>query len=210
MLAPDSRTLLMDQLAPPPGATFDTAVATTFTLDLTATLLPTLAFTGFHLASGTSDPIATLESIRSTADRIDVFCQAGAIAVPEQAPDLLAFLEPMVHPVQPPGAGLFHPKVWFVRYVDGRHGVVPPARPDTEPHHGLLVGPGRSTGLRAGPRWPPGAQRSVGVVLAKSRCPIRLAPGCGTDGRVLRPWPTRPTALSGSDPTTSRTCGSTT
>lgn len=117
MLAPDSRLLLLDQLAPPPGLRFDAAVATTFTLDLTATLLPALAFTGFHLAEGTSDPIATLESVRNTADLIDVFCQAGAIDVPERAPDLLAFVEPMVHPVRPPQGGLFHPKLWFVRYV---------------------------------------------------------------------------------------------
>lgn len=118
MLAPDSRVLLIDQLTPPPGFQLDAAVATTFTLDLTATLLPALAFSGFHLAGGTSDPIATLESIRSTAGRIDVFCQAGAITVPERAPDLLAFLEPMVHAVRAPGAGLFHPKIWFIRYVD--------------------------------------------------------------------------------------------
>lgn len=123
MLAPDSRTLLIDQLTPPPGHRFDAAVATTFTLDLTATLLPALAFTGFHLAGSVGDPIATLESVRSTANRIDVYCQAGAISVPEQAPDLLAFLEPMVHPVRPPGAGLFHPKVWFIRYVDDDSGV---------------------------------------------------------------------------------------
>lgn len=118
MLAPDSRTILIDQLTPPPGHQFEAAVATTFTLDLTATLLPALAFTGFHLAGGVSDPIATLESVRSTANRIDVYCQAGAIGVPEQAPDLLAFLEPMIHPVRPPGAGLFHPKIWFIKYVD--------------------------------------------------------------------------------------------
>lgn len=118
MLAPDSRVLLIEQLTPPPGLQLDAAVATTFTLDLTATLLPALAFSGFHLAGSTSDPIATLESVRSTAGRIDVFCQAGAITVPERAPDLLAFLEPMVHAVRAPGAGLFHPKVWFIRYVD--------------------------------------------------------------------------------------------
>lgn len=118
MLAPDSRTILIDQLTPPPGHQFEAAVATTFTLDLTATLLPALAFTGFHLAGGVSDPIATLESVRSMANRIDVYCQAGAIGVPEQAPDLLAFLEPMIHPVRPPGAGLFHPKIWFIKYVN--------------------------------------------------------------------------------------------
>lgn len=118
MLAPDNRALLIEQLTPPAGFTLDAAVATTFTLDLSATLLPTLAFTGFHLAGGIGDPIATLEALRSTAGKIDVFCQAGAIAVPDKSPDLLAFLEPMVHPVAAPTGGLFHPKVWFVRYVD--------------------------------------------------------------------------------------------
>ena len=34
------------------------------------------------------------------------------------APDLLAFVEPMVHEVRRPSGHLFHPKVWFVRYVD--------------------------------------------------------------------------------------------
>lgn len=117
MLAPDSRTILIDQLTPPPGHHLDAAVATTFTLDLTATLLPALAFTGLHLAGGVGDPIATLESVRSTANRIDVYCQTGSIKVPDRAPDLLAFLEPMIHPVRPPGVGLFHPKVWFIKYV---------------------------------------------------------------------------------------------
>lgn len=118
MLGPDNRALLIEQLTPPPGFRLDAAVATTFTLDLSATLLPTLAFTGFQIAGGIGDPIATLEALRSTAGKIDVFCQAGAIAVPDKSPDLLAFLEPMVHPVAAPTGGLFHPKIWFVRYVD--------------------------------------------------------------------------------------------
>jgi PLD-like domain len=122
MLAPDSRTLLIDQLTPPLGHRLDAAIATTFTLDLTATLLPALAFTGFHLSSGLSDPIATLESVRSTANRIDVYCQAGDIGVPDQAPDLLAFLEPMIQPVRAPRRGLFHPKLWFIRFVHDETG----------------------------------------------------------------------------------------
>lgn len=118
MLAPDSRALLMEQLAPPPGTSLNAAVATTFTLDLTATLLPALAFTGFEVAAGVGDPIATLESLRSTAGKIDVFCQGGAISVPDKSPDLLAFLEPIIHPVRAPRGGLFHPKIWFIRYAD--------------------------------------------------------------------------------------------
>ena len=41
----------------------------------------------------------------------------------------MAFLEPVVHEVKRPRGGLFHPKVWFVRYVDD----------DGEPAYRLLV-----------------------------------------------------------------------
>ena len=118
MLAPDSRVVLLDELKPAPGFSFDSAVATTFTLDLTATLIPALAFSSFSFSGRIPDPESALLSIRRTAERLDVFCQAGNIGVPAQAPDLHAFLEPMVHGVHRPNAGLFHPKVWFVKYVD--------------------------------------------------------------------------------------------
>lgn len=118
MLAPDSRVVLLEQLAPPPGSRFDAAAATTFTLDLTATLIPALAFTSYSYSGSSADPIALLEAIRATGDRLDVFCQGGNIAAPSHVPDLLAFLEPLVHEVKRPRGGLFHPKIWFVRYVD--------------------------------------------------------------------------------------------
>lgn len=116
MLAPDARVVLLDQLRPPVGYTMDAAVATTFTLDLSAALVPPLAFASFEL-SGTTDPVAALEAVRGCADRLDVFCQSGQVAVPSQASELVAFLEPMVHEVRRPRPGhLFHPKVWLLRY----------------------------------------------------------------------------------------------
>lgn len=116
MLAPDSRAVLLDQLRPPMGYRLDAAVATTFTLDLTAALIPPLAFASFEMR-GTPDPIAALEAVRSCADRVDVFCQSGQIRIPAQASDLMAYLEPMVHEVTSARAGyLFHPKIWFLRY----------------------------------------------------------------------------------------------
>jgi hypothetical protein len=118
MLAPDARAVLLDQLRPPIGYAMNAAVATTFTLDLPAALIPPLAFASFTL-SGTPDPVAALEAVRACADRLDVFCQAGQIAVPSQPSDLLAFLEPMVHEVHRPRPGhLFHPKVWLLRYCN--------------------------------------------------------------------------------------------
>ena len=122
-LAPDHRSVLLDLLRPPPDFRLDTAVTTTFTLDLEAALVAPLAFAAFD-SSGPGDPIAALEAIRTVADRLTVFCQGGEIRVPQAASDLFAFLEPVVHEVRRPKPGhLFHPKLWLLRYVndDGAH-----------------------------------------------------------------------------------------
>ena len=118
MLSPDERTLLVDLLAPPaPGYRLEHAVATTFTLHLTALLPVPLGLAGADLSTST-DPLSILQAIRNYAGLIDVFCQAGHVAVPAQRNDLLAFLEPIVHQVKAPRPGhLFHPKLWVLRYV---------------------------------------------------------------------------------------------
>lgn len=119
MLAPDSRAVLLNELRPPAGTRLDAAVATTFTLDLAAALQAPLAFAAHQIGSGTPDPVAAMEAVRSCADRVDVFCQAGQIAIPARHSDLLAFVEPMVHEVRPPRPGrLFHPKIWILRYLE--------------------------------------------------------------------------------------------
>lgn len=117
-LAPQNRVVLLDDLRPPEGFIFDAAVATTFTLGLNAALLPPLGFSSHSLRSNTIDPVSTMEAIRRAASSIDIFCQAGMVAVPRSAPTLLAFVEPMIHQVTAPRRGLFHPKVWCVRYRD--------------------------------------------------------------------------------------------
>jgi hypothetical protein len=129
VLSPDERSVLLDALRPPPGAVLDAAVGTTFTVDLATALVPPLAFARVEL-SRTDDPLAALQAVRQCSDRLDVFHQAGQIAVPVQASRLMAYLEPMLHGVRRPTPGhLFHPKAWFLRYLD----------PDTgQEHHRLL------------------------------------------------------------------------
>lgn len=119
MLSPEDRTLLVDLLAPPGvGFRLQRAVATTFTLHLTALLPIPLGLAGADLNSST-DPLSILQAVRNYADRIDVFCQAGHVSVPSQRNDLLAFVEPMVHQVKAPSPGhLFHPKLWALQYVN--------------------------------------------------------------------------------------------
>lgn len=127
MLTPDSRTVLLDDLRAPTGYTIDHAVATTFTLDLTAAMLPPFAIANIGITGRRPDPITLLQALRHASDKVDIFCQAGAIGVP-RSEDLVAFLEPMVHQVIPTG-GLFHPKVWVMRFVAD----------DARPKYRLLV-----------------------------------------------------------------------
>ena len=94
-------------------------MATTFTLDLSAALVPPLAFVA-RGPSASTNQVSLLTAVRSISDRIDIFCQAGQIAVPRTSSRLIDFVEPMVHAVREPRPGhLFHPKVWFVEYVAG-------------------------------------------------------------------------------------------
>lgn len=138
MLDPRGRQMLLESLRPPEGYRFDCAVGTTFALDLIALLTAPLGFAMFDWqddggrlaadpASGKGDPLALLESLRRCADRIHIFCQAGQIKVPPANQRLLAYLEQSVIEVIPPSAregraGVFHPKVWALRFVDSSDG----------------------------------------------------------------------------------------
>ncbi len=118
VLAPDSRELLLDALRPPAGCSLDRAVATTFTLGLETALTVPLAFAGFRLDEQ-PDPIEVMQSLRGMSERIDIFCQAGAIGAGRWPSDLLALLEDVVHEVRRPRPGhIFHPKTWVLRFRD--------------------------------------------------------------------------------------------
>ncbi|MCY3748053.1 MAG: phospholipase D family protein [Chloroflexi bacterium] len=118
MLAPDSRALLLDALRPPAGYSLDRALATTFTLDLETALTVPLAFAGFRLEEQ-PDPIEVMQSLRGMSERLDIFCQAGAIGASRWPSDLLALLEDVVHEVERPRPGhIFHPKTWVLRFRD--------------------------------------------------------------------------------------------
>lgn len=122
MLAPETRVLLTDALQPPTGHRVDLAVATTYSLDLTALLLAPMTFALHDDDMGdldAIDPIKLLEAVRRHAEHTTVFVQAGAIAVPGSYRRLLTFAEECVQEVVAPGPDrLFHPKVWVLRFTD--------------------------------------------------------------------------------------------
>ncbi|MDQ2641943.1 MAG: phospholipase D family protein [Pseudomonadota bacterium] len=128
MLDPRDRSLLLECLRTPMGHALDKAVGTTFSLDLLALLTAPLAFTFFDWEDEdgriTADPLALLEAVRRHARRIRIFCQAGEIKVPDSAQKLTAWLEQSVIPVAAPKGGVFHPKIWVIRYVPADQGPV--------------------------------------------------------------------------------------
>ena len=116
MLQPDERKLLSELLVTPEGYQLEHAIATTFTLDLTALLTVPLGFTGNDLRTG-ANKLSLLQSIQQYASKMDVFFQKGMLKVPHRNNSLLQFLAPIVHDVSPSKNGyLFHPKLWVLRY----------------------------------------------------------------------------------------------
>jgi hypothetical protein len=126
MLAPRERQTLLSALRPPDGYQVDCVIATTFTLDLTALLVAPLSFSMLDVAAERArdgdgaaglDPYALLRAVREHADRMVVFCDASRIAAPAKYRPLFTYLEPCVVQVcAPDEKGVFHPKVWVLRF----------------------------------------------------------------------------------------------
>ena len=123
VLAPQDRTALLDALRPPSDFVLHTAIGTTFSLDLVALLSASVGFTFFELddsgeSMGDHTPLALLEAIRRHAGQILVFCEAGRIAVPPKHGQLFSYLEDRIVQARAPADNrVFHPKLWFIRYV---------------------------------------------------------------------------------------------
>ena len=125
MLEPGRRRLFLDTLRPPEGYVLDRAVGTTFTLDLMTLLAVPLAFTFSDVQDRDgqipTEPLSLLESARRYADRIVVFCHGGQTSVPRARQPALAFIEQSLVTAFPPQRGqprgVFHPKVWVLRYT---------------------------------------------------------------------------------------------
>ncbi len=125
MFNPNNDRLDFGQILAPPADYFlDFAAGTTYSLDLDALV-------GASLAMGLSEetdselmknPVCLLEALRSTGDKVALFCEGGQIHVPNKVTPLYILLEKMVFQVKTPGRRgtaaypSFHPKFWLLRY----------------------------------------------------------------------------------------------
>lgn len=114
VLEPQSRAALTQLLQPPPGFSLAHAVGTTFTLSLDTALAVPLSFAARRMTAD-DDSLGILDAVRRAADRVDIFAQAGYVSIGLPPSDLVAFLEPMIHPIAMM-SGIFHPKVWFLEF----------------------------------------------------------------------------------------------
>ena len=177
MLNPNSRSLYTSALIPPPGLVFDTAIATTFSMDPVLLLEAPVYLAMLATDARTEpDPLAILEGIRRYSRRITVYVQRGRIQIPQVGKPnaLYGLLEEMVTEVAAPRGGVFHPKVWAIRFV----------RPDqTEPLYRLVVLTRNMTTDRS---WDLSLQLegTVGKKRQKGNAPLahffRLLPGLAT------------------------------
>ena len=119
LLAPDVRALYSDSLRPPPGYVFDGGIATTFSLNL-ETLLTIPVYLALYSVPDVRDafanPVAILEAIERTSQKLAVFVQGGCIHAVEKQPRLCGLLESMTVEVSAPRGGTFHPKLWLLRF----------------------------------------------------------------------------------------------
>jgi hypothetical protein len=127
MLEPTDRRLLFELLRPPAGYRLSCAIGTTYSLDLLALLVTPLAFTLFDCETKegklTASPTALLESLRRYADNVTLFCQTGKIQPPSKARQLFGYLEQSVVEVSSPLGGVFHAKLWVLRFEPTDHSI---------------------------------------------------------------------------------------
>ncbi|SES61964.1 hypothetical protein SAMN05216389_10169 [Oceanobacillus limi] len=121
MLKPDKDRLnYSDMLKPPVDYEVEFAVGTTYSLDLEALIGVPLAFSLSEEMNHAvqDDPIYMLEGIRRATDKFLVFCEAGQIKVPQNQNNVFALMEGSIHEIVMDNDYSFHPKIWFVKYIN--------------------------------------------------------------------------------------------
>jgi hypothetical protein len=100
---------------------FGEAIATTFSLDPTTLLtIPAhLALLGRgNRQDQLENGIMLLEALRRVTTQVTVYAQRGRMQTPERPHVLYGLLESMVVEVLAPRGGVFHPKLWLLRFFD--------------------------------------------------------------------------------------------
>jgi hypothetical protein len=99
---------------------FDEAIATTFSLD-PFFLLEAIVHLALMAQNDQTD-LDSLAALDKFSRKLTVFTQRGRILVPGYVSPVFGLLEEMIVEVTAPNNGVFHPKVWAIRFVDPAQG----------------------------------------------------------------------------------------
>ena len=119
MLEPGKRTLYIDALRPPTDYQLTWGIGTTYSLELETLLSVPLAFSLYECKNQKeilNNSIFALDAIRRNANKLVIFCQYGQIKVSSTDSLLYSYLEDMIVEVNPSSGGVFHPKIWLLRF----------------------------------------------------------------------------------------------
>ena len=118
LINPNNRNLYTAALSAPAGFTFDSAVVTSFSSQLEF-LIEAPVHLALYSANSSDikrDPLLIMDSVRRYSKRISVFYQKGRMIAPKSKNILYGLLEPFCYEVEAPKGGVFHPKLWFIRF----------------------------------------------------------------------------------------------
>ena len=119
MLEPGKRTLYIDALRPPSDYQLSWGIGTTYSLELETLLSVPLAFSLYECKNQKeilNNSIFALDAIRRNASKLVIFCQHGEIKVSSTDSLLYSYLEDMIIEVNPSSGGVFHPKIWLLKF----------------------------------------------------------------------------------------------
>ena len=119
MFEPGKRTLYIDALRPPSDYQLSWGIGTTYSLELETLLSVPLAFSLYECKNQKeilNNSIFALDAIRRNASKLVIFCQYGQIKVSSTDSLLYSYLEDMIVEVNPSSGGVFHPKIWLLKY----------------------------------------------------------------------------------------------
>ena len=131
MLNPNNNRLDYGEiLSPPNNYQLDFAIGTSYSLDLDALVGASISL-GLSEETDTNlinNPIFLLEALRTTGDKVILFCEGGQIHLPNKPNLLYILLEEMVFQVNNSKIinnkyASFHPKFWLLRYVNEENNV---------------------------------------------------------------------------------------
>ena len=123
MLNPNNNRLNYGNiLYPPNNYELDFAIGTTYSLDLDALVGSSISL-GLSQETDSNlreNPIFLLEALRSTSDKIALFCENGRIHYPNKPTQLYILLEDIIFQANNPkedSYSSFHPKFWLLRFI---------------------------------------------------------------------------------------------